>query len=282
MNKSSQQLTIGILALSFFIAACGPAQAVPIKGEEIGPIGATVARVDDDRGLIVRSEPSSTGRIVGRLAMGARIKGYNEFRNGWVKLRNPFDGGWVEMDSLRSVTENAVVISVDRPEMCLRIRSGPGASYPMVGCAQKGDRLRLTGMGSQNNWAEIDRPVRGWASLPQISTDLGTYRGLAATPPPPPAYVEEPLPPPAYVEELPPPVTTYVVPYPYGNYYYGGYYPFRPYWRRHHKPYWGPYYRGYRGGGVGVRVGPRGGVGVRAGGVGVRVGPRGGVGVRVR
>lgn len=277
MNKSSQGLTIGILALFFSVAAYAPAHAVPVRGEEIGPIAATVARVDDERGLIVRSEPSPTGLIVGRLGMGARITGYNEFRNGWVKIRNPINGGWIEMASLRPVLENAVVISVDRPEMCLRIRSGPGASYAVVGCAQKGDRLRLTGLGSQNNWAEIDRPVRGWASLPQISTDPGAYGGLAAIPPPPPVYVEEPLPPPAYVEEPPPPVSTYVV--PYGGYYYGGYYPFRPYWRRHFIPHGGHYYRGR---GVAVRVGPRGGVGVRAGGVGVRVGPRGSVGVRVR
>jgi hypothetical protein len=254
-----------------------PACAAPVLGEEIGPLAATVARVDDERGLIVRSEPSPTASILGRLGMGARITGYNEFRNGWVKIQSPINGGWIEMASLRPVLGNAVVVSVDKPEMCLRIRSGPGTFYKPVGCAQKGDRLRLTGLGSENNWAEIDRPVNGWVSLPQISTNLGVSQGLAATPPPPPVYVEEPLPPPAYVEELPPPVSTYVV--PYGGYYYGGYYPIRPYRHHHVRPYWRNYYRGS---GVAVRVGPRGGVGVRAGGVGVRVGPRGGVGVRVR
>jgi hypothetical protein len=267
---------IGILAPFICIAMYVPAHAAAVRGEEIGPITATVTRVDDERGLAVRSEPSPTARILGRLGMGERITGYNEFRNGWVKIRNPINGGWVEMASLRPVLGNAVVISVDRPEMCLRIRSGPGSFYGLVGCAQKGDRLRMTGLGSENNWAEIDRPVKGWVSLPQISTDPGAYRGQAATPPRPPVYVEEPLPPPAYVEEPLPPVSTYVI--PYGGYY-GGYYPIRPYWRHHVRPYWR---NNYRGSGVAVRVGPRGGVGVRAGGVGVRVGPRGGVGVRVR
>jgi hypothetical protein len=254
MNRLSQGLRIGIPALFLCIAIYVPAQAAPVRGEQIGPIAATVARVDNERGLAVRSEPSPMARVLGRLSMGARIVGYNEFRNGWVKIQSPINGGWIETAALRPFSRNAVVISVDRPEMCLRIRKGPGTSYGLVGCAQKGDRLRLTGLGSENNWAEIDRPVIGWVSLPQISTNVGAYRGLAATPPPPPTYVEEPE----------PPVSTYVVPY-------GGYYPFRPY-RRHY----------YRMPGVAVRVGPRGGVGVRAGRVGVRVGPWGSVGVRVR
>ncbi len=255
MSRSLEGLTLGILALLLLIAMPVPAVAAPMRGEAIGPLAATVARVDSPRGLIVRSEPLPTGRALGHLGMGARISSYNEFRNGWVKLQSPIDGGWVEMAALKPALGNGVVISVDRPEMCLRIRSGPGASYGLVGCAQKGDRIRLTGLGSQNNWAEIDRPVRGWVTLSQISTNPGLYRSLATIPPQGDVYVDVP----------PPGISTYVA--PYGGFYGSG-------------PYYGDYY--YRRPGVAVRVGPRGGVAVSAGGVGVRVGPRGGVGVRVR
>jgi uncharacterized protein YraI len=176
----------------------------------------------------------------------------------------------------------ARVVSVDAPDMCLRVRSGPGVSYPVVGCAAMGSRVVLTGVWSNNNWAEIDSPLRGWVSGSQIGTVV-----VAAVPPP----VE-------YSVTVPPVDTYYYGPsYAYGpswNRYYRGY---APYYRRGYGPYYGRgFYRspgvgvhvGPRGGvavrtgGVGVGVGPRGGVGVRVGGVGVRVGPRGGVGVRVR
>jgi uncharacterized protein YraI len=161
----------------------------------------------------------------------------------------------------------ARVVSVDGPEMCLRVRSGPGVSHPVVGCAAMGARLVLTGVWSNNNWAEINGPVRGWVSGSQI-------RMLVVATTPPPAPVE-------YDVSVP------------STYYYGPAYVYGPYWNRYyrrHGPYYrrgyGPHYgngRGYyRGPGVAVGVGPRGGVAVRAGGVGVRVGPRGGVGVRVR
>jgi uncharacterized protein YraI len=167
----------------------------------------------------------------------------------------------------------ARVVSVDAPEMCLRIRSGPGVSYPLVGCVAMGEKVILTGVWSNNNWAEINSPMRGWVSGSQVRMLV-----VATAPPPPPAPVVE------YDVSVPPPVDTY---------YYGPAYVYgAPYWGRYYRRYgpyhpWGPkpYYYGkgyYRSRGVGVAVGPRGGVAVRAGGVGVRVGPRGGVGVRVR
>jgi uncharacterized protein YraI len=159
----------------------------------------------------------------------------------------------------------AWVVSVDRPEMCLRIRNGPGLSYPVIGCAAMGSRVNLTGVWSNNHWAEINRPMRGWVSDSQI-------RIVVAGPPPPVGY-DVTIPPAAPC-------------------YYGPAYEYGPVWNRYyrrHRPCRGwrrrPYNRGgchYRGHGVGVCVGPRGGFSLRLGGVGVRVGPRGGVGVRVR
>jgi uncharacterized protein YgiM (DUF1202 family) len=160
--------------------------------------------------------------------------------------------------SLAANPGEAWVVAVDQPENCLRIRNGPGTNFDMVGCAERGTRLRLTGNRSANNWAEIDRPVRGWVWGPQISGTKVVYRSSG----PVVTYVE-----PA------PAVSTYVYDGPYlGSY---------PYYRSYrYRPYRSGFY--YGGPGVAVGVGPRGGVAVRAGGVGVRVGPRGGVGVRIR
>jgi uncharacterized protein YraI len=146
---------------------------------------------------------------------------------------------------------SAVVVSIDRPENCLRVRSGPGTGYEIIGCVRMGERLRLTGVWSRNKWAEIDLPARGWVTASQIRPAVTAYV---------PGIV------------VPPPAVTYVEPAPVVGTYVGR--PYYPYRRYGYGVYGGP--------GVAVGVGPRGGVRVRAGGVAVGVGPRGGWGVRVR
>lgn len=65
---------------------------------------------------------------------------------------------------------SAAVIRVDEPEKCLRIRSGPGKSYEVIGCANAGSRLNITGVWTSNNWAQL--ASKGWVYGPQIETDL--------------------------------------------------------------------------------------------------------------
>lgn len=263
---------IGMLLVLF---AAWHVTAAAAAGEDVGPMTATVFRTDDPRGLTVRSDPSAGAPPVGYLPSGTRVRTYREFSGGWVRIHSPIQGGWVDMANLNPVRGVATVVSVDSPENCLRVRSGPGSSYEVVGCLGRGERLRLTGIWSSNNWLEIDGPVAGWVFGGQIQTTL--VAGL------PPAVI--PVPGPSYVIEAIPPL----VPSPAGRYYSYRY----PYWhwryRYHHRyPYrydrryeYYPYRYGrtYRAPGVGVRVSPYSGVAVRAGGVGVSVSPRHGVGV---
>ena len=141
-----------------------------------------------------------------------------------------------------AAAKKAVVVSVDRPEGCLRIRSAPSTSAAVVGCAEKGSTLRLTGTWTRSNWAEVRRPVRGWVWGPQIRT-RSARRSVVGS-----AY------------------DTDTTVYRYG---YGTTYPYRRHWRRRGPlpPPPVPY---------GVRVGPRG-LGVAVPGVSVGVGRRGGV-----
>ncbi len=67
------------------------------------------------------------------------------------------------------VTE-AVVTGVDRPDNCLKIRSGAGKEFEQVGCAKMGADLRVTG-NVQNGWAEITAPTRGWVFGSQIKAE---------------------------------------------------------------------------------------------------------------
>jgi uncharacterized protein YraI len=71
----------------------------------------------------------------------------------------------------------ATVIGVDQPDNCLRIRSGPGNSYDILGCSIMGQELNITGIWTSNDWAQL--ADKGWVYGPQIQTDLR---------PPPAAY----------------------------------------------------------------------------------------------
>src|SRR5271157_6250989 len=64
----------------------------------------------------------------------------------------------------------ATVIGVDQPDNCLRIRSGPGNSYDILGCAIMGQELNITGIWTSNDWAQL--ADNGWVYGPQIQTDL--------------------------------------------------------------------------------------------------------------
>ncbi len=239
-------------------------------GEAVGPIAGKVTRSDDPRGLTVRSGPSYASAPLGHIAVGTRVNKYGEFSDGWVRIASPVDGGWIEIANVNPVRGTAVVISVDLPDNCLRVRSGPGSGYAVTGCVDRGQRLRLTGLWSENNWAQIDRPAVGWVYGPQISTSLVAFR------PPSTMYPSGPT---VYVQ--PPEISVYGPGFSYVYPRRGYYAPYRRYpYRSYSRPYRPYYHRGYRSSGVAVGVGPRG-VGVRAGGVGVRVGPRG-IGVRVR
>ena len=63
--------------------------------------------------------------------------------------------------------KEAIVIRVDQPEQCLRIREGPGSNYQKVGCASMREKIKLTGIVS-NGWAEVQDPARGWVTVSQI------------------------------------------------------------------------------------------------------------------
>jgi len=255
-----------IVSLSVLILATalsGEAFGREVWGETVGPVSAIVETGDSRRGLTIRSRPYAGSPAVGHFAVGSRIKGYNQFRNGWMRVQGPYERGWVPIDNLRPKGGKGFVESVDSPEGCLRIRSGPSLSRRKIGCARMGRKLRLTGVWSENNWAEISNPVRGWVYAPQVRTALKPHGTSETRVVRERRYID--IPDTVYTRPRYPYRNAY--PYPNRGRYYGPRYPYSPY-------RYGP-------GGYGVRTSPRGGVSVQAGPVGVGVGPRGGVGVRV-
>ncbi len=169
MNRILVLLGIGLLLCSS--AAADPEAVIqPEIGEMIGPVSAIVGVTDNPAGLAVRSGPTAEAPVMGYLAPGTKIQALNEFVNGSVRLREPFAGGWTQIAPLEPQGARAIVGSVDYPEGCLRIRSGPSTGSPKVGCAALGSKLELTGIWSQNNWAQVAGPVPGWVTASQISS----------------------------------------------------------------------------------------------------------------
>lgn len=132
----------------------------------------------------------------------------------------------------------ATVVGVDQPENCLRIRSGPGSEYDIIGCAALGQQLNITGVWTSNNWAQL--ADNGWVYGPQIQTDL---RAPLAAYSRAPSYV--------VTEEVTPDYGdwAYLPDYGYDTYWYGGipiffynigvWYRYHPWWwHRGHQTWW--------------------------------------------
>ena len=130
MKTRVKSIVVGIGVLMLGMAdSSANALAQPAWGDTVGPVSALVERIDTDQGLAVRSEPSPESETLGFLPVGTKINGYNEFTHGWMQLRSPYQGGWVQIDYLVPRGGPAEVISVDQGPGCLNIRSGPDSSY---------------------------------------------------------------------------------------------------------------------------------------------------------
>jgi hypothetical protein len=178
--KSPMKIVWVGLILGVLVSIAGYQDAgAQFFGDNVGIVSGAVEKADSQRGLTVRSSASASGEPMAYIPVGTEVRGEMSFRNGYVKLQTPYQGGWVRMDHLRPVGVEATVASVDRPDLCLRIRSEPSNGADKVGCAELGQKLALTGLWSTNNWAQVDQPTSGWVSASQIKSDL--WPGIAAT-----------------------------------------------------------------------------------------------------
>ncbi len=205
--------------------------AGPMMGEIKGTIAASVAKADDPNGLTIRSEPSMSGHSVAFLALGAMLKGPTAYRDGWIKVDSPPYHGWVGMTNLKPLDGAAAITAVDKPDNCLRIRSGPSSSFPVVQCVGISAKLALSGFWSDNDWALLQG--KGWVYGAQINAPSKPVSSASAAPrmmrSRPSTYED------VYVREL----------VPYYDYYgpYWSYWPGSYYWFDGHRRYRN--FRGY-------------------------------------
>ena len=167
--RVSTLITIACLTSLAMAGTCSASNANKLKwGENVGPVFAYVDQTDQTGGLTVRATPSPEGRPVGSIPLGTKIRGSNEFKNGWLKMKSPVGNtGWINLSFLKPRSFKGTVIKVDNQESCLPIREGPASSHEKISCAQIGKVLKFTGIMTTNNWLQLKRP-QGWVDATSV------------------------------------------------------------------------------------------------------------------
>ncbi|WP_042131098.1 N-acetylmuramoyl-L-alanine amidase [Paenibacillus sp. FSL R5-0345] len=142
--------------------------------------------------LNVRSEPAKNATVVGSIKNGAKVTVSDE-HHGWLKVKTGNTSGWVAGYYLKKVnsssqqsgaskssnTSNASSTSTSPSGNTtkatvtadsLRIRSGPGTQYKMLGSLKAKDTVTL--LLRQNDWARIRTASgdTGWVAAQYIRT----------------------------------------------------------------------------------------------------------------
>ena len=161
-----------MVLLMFGIAPTAEADEM-VWGENVGLISAVVTGTDDAEGLTVRSTPSSEGNVLTHLKPSTTIQADILFRGGWVKLKAPVQEGWAPIKFLKPHPVEGTVTKVNRADMCLPLKKGPGDTHEKVGCAQIGETLKFSGVATSDNWLQLaDRT--GWAPASHVQLEVWT------------------------------------------------------------------------------------------------------------
>ncbi|MEK3900810.1 N-acetylmuramoyl-L-alanine amidase [Paenibacillus sp. FSL R7-0179] len=150
--------------------------------------------------LNVRSEPAASAAVTGSLAAGATVT-VTEEQHGWLKVRAGSVSGWVagyylkrtsgssstSASSSSTASKASAKVAVKTTSASsgtavvtassLRIRSGPGTGYEVVGSLQSGNKVTL--LLRQGEWARVRTAggTVGWVSSGYLSG--GTVRSAS-------------------------------------------------------------------------------------------------------
>ncbi|WP_340005124.1 N-acetylmuramoyl-L-alanine amidase [Paenibacillus sp. FSL K6-0276] len=159
------------------LAACLLGMAAPQTAEAKTVAGGYTAQVYANS-LNVRNEPAKNATVVGSIKNGARVT-VTDAQHGWLKVQAGNTSGWVAGYYLKKVNStsprseasgtsgasNATVSSSTSASVpsrtakatvtadSLRIRSGPGTQYKVLGSLKAKDTVAL--LLRQNDWARI-------------------------------------------------------------------------------------------------------------------------------
>lgn len=190
MNK---MISVTLLAASLM----GMAASQPVEAKTAASYTAQVYA----NSLNVRSEPAKNAIVVGSIKNGAKVTVSDE-QHGWLKVKTGNTSGWVAGYYLKKVNSNSQQSGASKTSNTstasststspsgnttkatvtadsLRIRSGPGTQYKMLGSLKAKDTVTL--LLRQNDWARIRTASgdTGWVAAQYIRT--GATQSISST-----------------------------------------------------------------------------------------------------
>ncbi len=115
--------------------------------------------VVNTRLLNLRSAPSVSADIVGKLREGTIVEIVRQIDEDWVEIRTVGGEGYVALDFLTlqdtdpETPEDSGVERVEVTTSSLRVRSGPGSQYNIIGKVEQGTVLEL--LATQGDWMKV-------------------------------------------------------------------------------------------------------------------------------
>ncbi len=122
--------------------------------------------------LNVRSEPASDGEIIGVLSKGNKVMAFQE-KHGWVQTYYGGNVAWVAKHHLipiantsqSSSTNTQSVTTTDSITVTansVRLRSGPGTNYNVIGSSSAGDTYNIVETNSDWHQIKLSNGQAGW------------------------------------------------------------------------------------------------------------------------
>ncbi len=118
-----------------------------------------------NRTMQVRAQPSVFSPVIGKVVAGAQFSiSERDFTGSWWRISYDGQPGWVSDYLVAANIPNApVAVPVAMIERRVNVRSGPGASNPVIGVAISGQQYLITGKSAAGDWWQIDDGGRpGW------------------------------------------------------------------------------------------------------------------------
>ncbi len=126
----------------------------------------TIATIQVDDWLWVRTEPNGTARTYGKLQNGDRVTVLEEKTVGGVRWGR-VSGGWICLDYAKLESGTDVQPTTERTvtASCLNVRSGAGTSNSVTGYLYYGTKVEMLETKTLSDGSQWGRTVIGWISL---------------------------------------------------------------------------------------------------------------------
>lgn len=121
--------------------------------------------------LNIRKSPDQQAEVIGQLSFGDHLVAFDE-KHGWVKTYYAGEEVWVasqflfktkiDVPKIHETEKQTTVITANS----VRLRSGPGTNYRMVGSANKDDSYKF--LKKDEDWVQIqlDNGDKAWVARP--------------------------------------------------------------------------------------------------------------------